>query len=62
MILRSIVSRAPNCIVANHSSYLDGMVVAAICPGESSFVAKEELARQIVAGSFLRRIGAIFVR
>jgi 1-acyl-sn-glycerol-3-phosphate acyltransferase len=49
-------------IVANHSSYLDGLVIAAVCPGEISFVAKEELARQLIAGSFLRRLGAIFVR
>jgi 1-acyl-sn-glycerol-3-phosphate acyltransferase len=49
-------------IVVNHSSYLDGMVMTAACPGEISFVAKEELARQIVAGSFLRRLGTIFVR
>jgi 1-acyl-sn-glycerol-3-phosphate acyltransferase len=48
--------------VANHASYLDGAVVTAVLPGEISFVAKEELARQIVAGPFLRRLGAIFVR
>lgn len=49
-------------IVANHSSYLDGAVVTAVCPGEISFVAKEELAHQFFAGIFLRRLGAIFVR
>ena len=49
-------------IVVNHSSYLDGAVMAAVCPGAIAFVAKEELARQLVAGSFLRRLGAIFVR
>ena len=49
-------------LVANHSSYLDSAVVVAACPGALSFVAKEELARQRVAGPFLRRLGAIFVR
>ncbi|MFO1125458.1 MAG: AMP-binding protein [Methylocystis sp.] len=49
-------------LIANHSSYLDSAVLVAACPGELSFVAKEELARQRVAGPFLRRIGAIFVR
>ncbi len=49
-------------IVANHSSYLDSAVLVAICPGEISFIAKEELARQLVAGPFLRRLGAVFVR
>ncbi len=56
------VPRAKAIIVANHSSYLDGAVMAAVCPGPIAFVAKEELARQAVAGAFLRRLGAIFVR
>jgi len=54
--------RAGEIIVANHASYLDGAVIAAVCPGEISFVVKEELARQLVAGPFLRRLGVIFVR
>jgi len=54
--------KANAIIVSNHSSYLDGAVIAAICHGAISFVAKEELARQVVAGAFLRRLGAIFVR
>ncbi|MGI9384305.1 MAG: AMP-binding protein, partial [Methyloligellaceae bacterium] len=49
-------------LVANHSSYLDALVVSAAVPGELRFVAKEELASQIVAGTFLRRIGTLFVR
>ncbi|MGJ0505305.1 MAG: AMP-binding protein [Methylocystis sp.] len=49
-------------LIANHSSYLDGVVLIAVCPGELSFIAKEELAHQRVAGPFLRRLGAIFVR
>jgi len=49
-------------IVANHASYLDSLVIAAVIPGPLSFVAKEELARQRVAGPFLRRIGTLFVR
>jgi 1-acyl-sn-glycerol-3-phosphate acyltransferase len=48
-------------LVANHASYLDGAVISAVVPGQLSFVAKEELARQFVAGNFLRRLGAVFV-
>ncbi|MGD9539737.1 AMP-binding protein [Methylocystis sp.] len=48
--------------ISNHSSYLDSAVLVAVLPGELSFVAKEELARQRIAGPFLRRLGAIFVR
>jgi 1-acyl-sn-glycerol-3-phosphate acyltransferase len=49
-------------IVSNHASYLDSLVIAAVIPGPLSFVAKEELASQWVAGPFLRRIGTLFVR
>lgn len=49
-------------IVTNHSSYLDGAVICAAIPGELSFVVKEELANQLVAGPFLKRLGALFVR
>jgi 1-acyl-sn-glycerol-3-phosphate acyltransferase len=48
-------------LVANHASYLDGAVISAVVPGQLSFVAKEELARQFIAGNFLRRLGTIFV-
>lgn len=60
-----VEGRAPaaqSIIATNHASYLDGAVVAAVCPGALSFVAKEELARQFFAGIFLRRLGAVFVR
>ena len=49
-------------IVVNHASYLDGAILAAVIPGELSFVAKIEFAGQVVAGPFLRRLGTIFVR
>jgi 1-acyl-sn-glycerol-3-phosphate acyltransferase len=52
-----------NCILTvNHSSYLDSLILVASISGELSFVAKEELAHQWVAGPFLRRLGTLFVR
>lgn len=48
-------------IVANHSSYLDAAVLFAALPGELIFTAKQELATQVFAGSFLRRVGTVFV-
>ncbi|MEJ1387606.1 MAG: AMP-binding protein [Candidatus Sedimenticola sp. (ex Thyasira tokunagai)] len=48
-------------LVANHASYLDGIVMAAVLPKAVGFVAKAELAKQRIAGLFLRRIGAAFV-
>jgi 1-acyl-sn-glycerol-3-phosphate acyltransferase len=49
-------------LAVNHSSYLDSAVLCAAIPGPLTFVAKEELASQRIAGSFLRRIGVLFVR
>ncbi len=49
-------------LAANHSSYLDPLVLLAAIPGPLAFVAKEELAGQLIAGPFLRRIGTLFVR
>ncbi|MDE0539318.1 MAG: AMP-binding protein [Rhodospirillales bacterium] len=48
-------------IAANHSSYLDGPVLLSSLPGRLCFVAKGELASQLIAGTFLRRLGTAFV-
>jgi len=48
-------------LVANHASYLDSLVILAAIPGRATFIAKEELSHQWVAGPFLRRLGTIFV-
>ena len=48
-------------VVSNHGSYLDGAIVVAALPRPCVFVAKDELRRQPVAGSYLRRLGTLFV-
>jgi len=48
-------------LVFNHSSYMDALVLSAILPGDPVYVVKRELAEQIFAGPFLRRLGALFV-
>jgi 1-acyl-sn-glycerol-3-phosphate acyltransferase len=53
--------RDPCIVVANHSSYLDGVVLCATLPPWFSFVIKREMARVPLAGTLLRRIGAEFV-
>ncbi len=47
-------------IIANHSSYFDAVLLAALLPGQPVFIAKQELASQRVAGPFLRRLGTRF--
>jgi 1-acyl-sn-glycerol-3-phosphate acyltransferase len=47
-------------LVTNHASYLDGLALATVLPGTPVFVAKRELSGQIVAGPFLKRLGAFF--
>jgi len=48
-------------LVFNHSSYMDALLLSATLPGEPVYVVKRELAGQIFAGPFLRRLGALFV-
>lgn len=51
----------PCVIVANHASYLDGVVFAAALPPRFGFVIKREMAAVPLAAAMLRRIGAEFV-
>ena len=48
-------------IVANHSSYLDGLVMMAALPPRFGFVIKREMSRVPLANLLLRRIGSHFV-
>jgi 1-acyl-sn-glycerol-3-phosphate acyltransferase len=53
---------AGSCVVvANHASYLDGIVMKAALPPRFSFVIKREAASMPVAGFLLKRIGSEFV-
>ncbi len=59
---REHLQRDRACIVvANHASYLDGVVMVAALPGPFAFVAKRELLDNWVARIFLQSLGAIFV-
>jgi 1-acyl-sn-glycerol-3-phosphate acyltransferase len=48
-------------VVANHASYLDGLVMKAVLPPRFSFVIKREMSSVPLAGLLLRRIGSEFV-
>jgi 1-acyl-sn-glycerol-3-phosphate acyltransferase len=51
----------PCIVVANHASYLDGVVLKAALPARFCFVIKKEVSRVPLAGLMLRRIGSEFV-
>ncbi len=48
-------------LVANHASYLDGLVVLAVLSGDFHFVAKEELRHNVFSRLFLERLDCRFV-
>ena len=53
--------QTPCVVVANHSSYIDGLVAAAALPPDFAFVIKKEMVRVPLAGLLLRRLGSQFV-
>ncbi|MDE2311075.1 MAG: AMP-binding protein, partial [Betaproteobacteria bacterium] len=65
--LENLSPEAPCVVVSNHASYLDGIVLVAVLPGEFSstgyfsFVAKRELLDSFVSRTYLQRIGSDFV-
>ncbi len=48
-------------VVANHASYVDGVLLKAVLPPRFSFVIKEEARAIPVGGFMLRRLGSEFV-
>jgi 1-acyl-sn-glycerol-3-phosphate acyltransferase len=48
-------------VVANHSSYIDAIVVKAVLPERFAYVVKREMASVPLAGLLLERIGTEFV-
>src|SRR5687767_373015 len=61
MIDEQLLPEGACVVVANHASYLDGIVLKAALPARFSFVIKKEFSRVPVAGLLLRRIGSEFV-
>jgi len=58
------LSRLPDeqcVVVANHASYVDGVLLQAFLPPRFSYVIKGEMARVPLASLLLRRIGSRFV-
>ncbi len=53
--------QVPCVVVANHASYIDGLVAAAALPPDFAFVIKKEMVRVPLMGLLLRRLGSQFV-
>ncbi|MEL7535726.1 MAG: lysophospholipid acyltransferase family protein [Pseudomonadota bacterium] len=51
----------PCFVVANHASYVDGVLLTAVLPPRFAFVIKDDMGKVPMAGYFLRRIGSQFV-
>jgi 1-acyl-sn-glycerol-3-phosphate acyltransferase len=51
----------PCVVVANHASYIDGIVAVAALPPEFAFVIKKEMVKVPLASLLLRRLGSEFV-
>jgi 1-acyl-sn-glycerol-3-phosphate acyltransferase len=48
-------------IVANHASYMDGLVLLAVLPGSPTYVVKRELTDRFISRVLFRRFGTEFV-
>jgi 1-acyl-sn-glycerol-3-phosphate acyltransferase len=59
--LSNLAAAKPAVIVANHASYVDAFVLAAVLPPGVRFAAKREFARTPLIGWVLRRLGAFLV-
>jgi 1-acyl-sn-glycerol-3-phosphate acyltransferase len=51
----------PCMVVANHASYLDGIVLKAALPARFSFIIKKEVGAVPIGGQLLRRVGSEFI-
>ena len=51
----------PCVVVANHSSYLDGIILTAALPAGFTYLIKHQMSRVPLAGFLLRRLGSAFV-
>jgi 1-acyl-sn-glycerol-3-phosphate acyltransferase len=51
----------PCVVVANHASYLDGIILTAALPPSFTYLIKHEMARLPIAGFLLKRLGSAFV-
>lgn len=59
--LEWLPANGPVVVVANHASYVDGLLLCAVLPARFGYVAKRELLNGALSVLPLRRLGAAFV-
>jgi 1-acyl-sn-glycerol-3-phosphate acyltransferase len=57
----AIETHYPCVVVANHASYLDGIILTAALPAGFTYLIKQQMASVPIAGFVLRRLGSAFV-
>ena len=57
----AIATHYPCVVVANHASYLDGIILTAALPAGFTYLIKQQMTRVPIASFVLRRLGSAFV-
>jgi 1-acyl-sn-glycerol-3-phosphate acyltransferase len=57
----AMAPHAPCVVVANHASYLDGIILTAALPARFTYLIKSQMTSVPIAGFVLRRLGSAFV-
>ena len=57
----SAIAHYPCVVVANHASYLDGIILTAALPAGFTYLIKQQMVRVPIVGFILRRLGSAFV-
>jgi 1-acyl-sn-glycerol-3-phosphate acyltransferase len=57
----SAIEHYPCVVVANHASYLDGIILTAALPAGFTYLIKQQMVRVPIVGYILRRLGSAFV-
>jgi len=61
-VIGAPLTEGESCVViANHQSYLDGIILTAVLPPQYTFLIKGEMAQVPLAGFILSRLGSEFV-
>ncbi|MHB1946924.1 MAG: AMP-binding protein [Gammaproteobacteria bacterium] len=58
---KNLYAQKPLIFAANHTSYIDAVLLLAIAPVGTKIVGKQELIKKPIVGRFMRKLGFLFV-